>query len=245
IIRIDRISPYHKVEESETVGSIAQKYKMTRAELIKLNNLQPPYQLYAGQRLIVNRKIEDDALLQENVDITVTETSKVQQKEDKTEIKPVEAPEAPMENVDDIKTEIVEKKEAEYIWPIENGAQKVSKRFGEDGIEGGILIDASAGTPVKAIADGIVIISGVPFGEASAYGVTVAIKHPNKKKMSIYAYLKEANVEVHKTVRKGDLIGKVGKSGTRAEKPQLYFEVSDVSKKERKSIDPEKLLSKE
>jgi murein DD-endopeptidase MepM/ murein hydrolase activator NlpD len=244
-VQIERVVPYHKVKEGDTVGSIAQKYKMKRAELIKLNNLHPPYQLYNGQKLVVNLKVEN--VDQDESDITVTDASNQMPADGKPlNVTKDEIAEESVKTIDDIKETpkvVPVKKEPEYIWPIENGNQKISKKFGEDGVEGGITIDASAGTPVKAIADGIVIISGVPSGEAAAYGITVAIKHPNKKKMSIYSYLKEATVEIHKTVRKGDIIGKVGKSGTRAEKPQLYFEISDFSGKGRRSIDPEKLLS--
>ena len=242
VIKIDRVKPYHRVHDGETVGSIAQKYKMSRMDLIKLNNLQPPYQLYEGQRLVVN--VTSEGVGVENINVVANE-QQIETKEDSQEVGPKQED----QTIDDIKSEDEKKiqstKEAEYVWPIVNRHAKVSTKFGADGIEGGIVIDSSAGTPVRAIADGIVIISGVPSGEASAYGVTVAIKHPNKKKMSIYSYLKETNVEVHQTVRKGDIIGKVGKSGTRADKPQLYFEISDVSGKGRRSVDPEKLIPNE
>jgi murein DD-endopeptidase MepM/ murein hydrolase activator NlpD len=131
---------------------------------------------------------------------------------------------------------------SDYIWPISNGKTKISQRFGTEGIEGGIIIDASVGTPVKSIANGVVMIAGVPSGEASAYGITVVVKHAAKKTMSIYAGLKEANVKVGQQVKQGTIIGKTGKTGTIAKKPQLYFELNDLAGKGRRSIDPEKLL---
>lgn len=257
VIKIDRVKPYHRVRNGETVGSIAQKYKMSRAEIIKLNNLEPPYQLYEGQRLIVNISSENLGIEEINVVANEQQSESVDQnKEEAIEPKQVDVEQQQEEKrqedqtIDDIKADEEKKvespkKTSEYVWPIVDRNAKISTKFGDEGVEGGIVIDSSAGTPVRAIADGIVIISGVPSGEASAYGMTVAIKHPNKKKMSIYSYLKETNVEIHQTVRKGDIIGKVGKSGTRASKPQLYFEISDVSGKGRRSIDPEKLIPNE
>ena len=60
--------------------------------------------------------------------------------------------------------------------------------------------------------------------------------------MSIYSNLKEARVTVGQKVQQGTIIGKVGQTGSIAKKPQLYFEVNDLSGKGRHAVDPEKLL---
>ncbi len=47
------------VQDGDTVGSIATAYDVTRAEIIKLNNLMPPYELIPGQKLIIPTKPVD------------------------------------------------------------------------------------------------------------------------------------------------------------------------------------------
>lgn len=269
IVKVKRVNPYHKVSDGDTVGSIATKYGMTRSELIKLNKLEVPYQLYNGQRLVVNPKTHNDdtkeiKVEESSVVTAINEDSAPKMEDHASELNETsdkeggnkideksKVEEEDKATIDDARVDTPESSEdvevipeSEYEWPVADGKNKISQHFGDNDVDGGIIIDASVGTPVKAISDGVVMISGVPNGEASAYGVTVVIKHPLKKKMSIYANLKETSVKVGQKVKKGDLVGKVGKSGTVAKKPQLYFEVNDLAGKGRKSVDPEKLLSK-
>lgn len=48
-------TPKYTVKEGDTVGSVAHENNITRADLIKLNDLTPPYELYAGQKLIIKK----------------------------------------------------------------------------------------------------------------------------------------------------------------------------------------------
>ena len=260
IVQVKKVSPYHKVSEGDTVGSIAKKHGMSRSDLIKLNKLEQPYQLYNGQRLVVTVKPEDSS---PDPDIEVKDNEKPEIKEEsfpKEEMQNTEAPEISEEEgiqvgderedkatMDDLQegpsdVEPIPAK-SKYTWPINNGKNKISQHFGDNEVDGGIVIDASVGTPVKAVADGVVMIAGLPSGDAAAYGTTVVIKHTAKKTMSIYANLKETDVTVGQKIKQGTIVGKVGKSGTIAKKPQLYFEINNLSGKGRKAIDPEKLLS--
>ncbi len=245
VVQIKKVTPYHKVSEGDTVGSIARKYGMKQADLIKLNKLEQPYQLYDGQRLIITPKVDDDITAPADPDI------KVQQMKEESEMtsNPADSEEAQQDKttIDDVNKEEIADEESvtpattsEYIWPVSNGKERISQHF--DGSDGGLIIDASDGTPVKSIADGVVVIAGVPNGEAAAYGITVVIKHTAKKTMSIYSNLKETSVKVKQVVKQGSIIGKVGQTGTIAKKPQLYFEINDLAGKGRKAIDPEKLI---
>lgn len=236
VVQIKKVSPYHKVTDGDTVGSIARKYGMKQADLIKLNNLEQPYQLYDGQRLVITPKVETTpAPSDPDVEVKVNDSNDAEIENSEEQVTE--------ENQDgeEVK-DSVEKVAAptpEYTWPISNGKERVTRHFEGDG---GIIIEASAGTPVKSIADGKVVIAGVPNGDASAYGITVVVKHSSKKTMSIYANLKEATATVGQTVKQGTIIGKVGQSGTIAKKPQLYFEINDLAGKGRRAIDPEPLL---
>ena len=247
VVQIKKITPYHKVKGEDTVESIAKQYGMKRSELIKLNKLEPPYHLYEGQRLIVTPKVDDNEVTSIEPDVTVKTSdmddplpvksddlnSDASTTIDETENAVSEGAERDLEQKPVVKTN-------EYTWPIANGKSKISQHFDGDG---GIILDASVGTPVKSIASGTVVIAGVPSGDASAYGVTVVVKHTAKKTMSIYSNLKEAKVTVGQKVQQGTIVGTVGQTGSIAKKPQLYFEVNDLSGKEgRHAVDPEKLL---
>ena len=56
------LSKFHTVERAENLYSIAKKYKATTRDLIKVNNLQPPYRIFVGQRLALparrNHRVE-------------------------------------------------------------------------------------------------------------------------------------------------------------------------------------------
>ena len=233
VVQVKKITPYHKVSGDDTVESIAKKYGMKRSELIRLNKLEQPYHLYEGQRLIVVPRTDVEEP-KTDADIVVSadkdELHDEQQADSETGQDGTELS-APSSEA------VVTK--SNYIWPIVDGKAKISQHFNN---EGGIVIDASAGTPVKSIADGVVVIAGVPSGDAAAYGITVVVKHSSQKTMSIYANLKEATVNVKQKVKQGTIIGRVGKTGSIAAKPQLYFEINEISSQGRTAVDPEALL---
>ncbi|MBQ7524279.1 MAG: M23 family metallopeptidase [Alphaproteobacteria bacterium] len=243
VVQIKKITPYHKVSGDDTVESIAKTYGMKRSDLIKLNELEQPYHLYEGQRLIVTPKVDDAPEPAVDADIRVKSNfNDVSEPKMESETlnsgAPVEENKVLDNESPQDEPKVVEAK-SNYTWPIANAKSKISQHF--DG-EGGIIIDASVGTPVKSIADGIVVIAGVPSGDAAAYGVTVVVKHPTQKTMSIYSNLKEAIVTVKQKVTQGSVIGKVGQTGSIATKPQLYFEINELSPKGRRAVDPETLL---
>jgi murein DD-endopeptidase MepM/ murein hydrolase activator NlpD len=234
VVQMDDVTPYHTVSEADTVGAIASKYGMTRRELIEVNDLKPPYQLYNGQKLIVY--VRPGQHSSELNDVSVDDVEPARE-EDGTNKDVVDESEKPEEEEEEKQPE--PKPKSRYIWPIHSGDDKISQHF--NGNDGGIVIDTAVGTPVRAVAGGSVRIAGVPSGEAAAYGNTVVIKHDGM--MSIYANLKEIRIKAGQKVKQGDVIGTSGKSGTLAKKPQLYFEMNDTSNG-RKSVDPEKLLPK-
>lgn len=83
----------------------------------------------------------------------------------------------------------------------------------------GMDIDAPKGSPIRAAGGGKVVRCGFE----SRYGNLVVIDHGNGYR-TIYAHLSERMVELGDTVRRGDLIGKVGDTG-RTTGPHLHYEV--------------------
>ena len=240
----------YEVQAGDTVGSIAVQHNMTRAELIKMNQLTPPYELYEGQKLIVkNAKavqyVKNDTpkieLVQEGGMKTeyttnsntnsINNTSNINNS-DAVENKPVEEFKFVDEETSNKENDIPSSK---YIWPIENAKSRISQHYSNQNEY--ILIKAPGGTPVKAISDGEVRFAGRPQKEdLVSYGTMVAIRHDNT--MSVYAKLANTNVKVGQKVKCGDKIGVIGN------KAQLYFEMQSIipGQKKRPAVNPETLL---
>jgi murein DD-endopeptidase MepM/ murein hydrolase activator NlpD len=85
----------------------------------------------------------------------------------------------------------------------------------------GTDIAATYGSDVKAVADGVVVESGVRGG----YGNTVVIETEDGRKM-LYAHNSANHVQVGDRIRQGDVIAQVGATG-RATGPHVHFEVME------------------
>jgi murein DD-endopeptidase MepM/ murein hydrolase activator NlpD len=82
----------------------------------------------------------------------------------------------------------------------------------------GIDFRASAGTPVYAVADGVVLNAR---NEEKGYGLVVRIKHDDDH-VSLYAHLSRIDVKNGQRVKQGDVIGLVGSTGG-STGPHLHF----------------------
>lgn len=125
------------------------------------------------------------------------------------------------------------------IFPVEKGeGVKIASGFGKrihpiykvEKMHNGVDITAPSGTPVFATADGVVkeVING-----RTGYGKYVVVDH-DAVYSTLYAQLSAYNVKEGEEVKKGQVIGKVGMSGT-STGPHLHYEI----KKNGKNVDPE------
>jgi hypothetical protein len=99
--------------------------------------------------------------------------------------------------------------------PVEPGTI-ITQRFGENpqdyrvwslpGHEG-IDFGAPSGSPVYAVADGVISFSG----NSGPYGVHVTIQHDGF--VSIYGHMSRTNTAAKQTVKAGEMIGAVGSTG--------------------------------
>lgn len=105
-----------------------------------------------------------------------------------------------------------------FMWPVE---VPVASPFGPRGStwHGGIDLAAERGTPIRAAAPGMVIMSGWE----RAYGRVIKIWHALDF-MTVYAHNHENLVGVGDWVERGQVIGAVGSTG-RATAPHLHFEI--------------------
>jgi len=111
------------------------------------------------------------------------------------------------------------------LWPVEGmltGAygNRLDPFSGEGGeFHSGVDISAPMGTPVRAAADGVVIMTQFEGG----YGRLIGIDHGNGI-ATYYGHLSKFFVNVGQEVRRGDKIGAVGNTG-RVTAPHLHYEV--------------------
>jgi len=104
-----------------------------------------------------------------------------------------------------------------YLRPV-TGGRKSQSIHGYNGID----IAAPLGTPIMAAADGEVIISR-NSGWNGGYGIYVAIKHGNGTQ-TLYAHNNSNTASVGESVKQGDVIGYIGKTG-KVTGPHLHFEI--------------------
>lgn len=123
-----------------------------------------------------------------------------------------------------------------FIWPargdviLEFGPK--AKGLHNDGIN----IEAPRGTPVYASAGGVVAYAG---NELRGFGNLLLIKHADGW-VTAYAHNDELLVKRGDTVKRGQVIARVGSTGN-VTKPQLHFEL----RKGRQAVDPRSRLTEQ
>ena len=113
-----------------------------------------------------------------------------------------------------------------WRWPTRG--QIVGRYVAGDKTQQGINIAGSAGQPVQASADGVVVYSGAGL---VGYGELIIIKH-NDEWLSAYAHNRRRLVTEGTRVRAGDTIAEMGRTG--ASRDMLHFEV----RRNGKPVDP-------
>lgn len=97
----------------------------------------------------------------------------------------------------------------------------------------GTDIGAELGTPVVATMTGQVTIANF----VSGYGFSVALQHQNATQETFYAHLSEIFVRPGQIVKQGEVIGRVGQTGT-ATGPNLHFEMRQMTAAGWENVDP-------
>ncbi|WP_018682756.1 peptidoglycan DD-metalloendopeptidase family protein [Actinokineospora enzanensis] len=87
----------------------------------------------------------------------------------------------------------------------------------------GVDIANSIGTPIVAVADGVVIEAG----PASGFGLWVRIQHPDGT-ISVYGHMNDFVVREGQQVKAGQLIAHIGNRG-QSTGPHLHFEIWDAA----------------
>ncbi|MDN3719274.1 M23 family metallopeptidase [Roseibium salinum] len=121
----------------------------------------------------------------------------------------------------------------QFRWPVQG---RIISEFGAKpggGKNEGVNLAVPEGTPVKAADDGTVIYSG---NELKGYGNLILLRH-SQGWVSAYAHNSELKVKRGDTVRRGDVVGLAGATGS-VNQPQLHFELRQGNK----PVDPLKYM---
>jgi lipoprotein NlpD len=208
------------VEKGDSLLLIAKKTNTKFGDLIKINNLSKPYNVYVGQKIYLNGN---------NI-------AKKSSTEQKIEQKSSPIPQQPQRTVvanNNNGVVVVKNVSNDFLWPL-NGV--VLKNFGDNNngkFFDGIIIKGSKGEAIKSADDGEVVYVG---NELKDLGNIVIIKHKNNW-LTIYGYCDSVNIKIKDAVKKGEVIASVGKTGS-ASDYQLYFAI----RRGKVAVDPIKYL---
>lgn len=227
--KTDRWSPsLHKVSRGETLYSIAFQYGQDYRALARRNGIRRPYTIYIGQKLKlrgsrvkVKTVSKKKAISQPKATIRTSKPPKTNTKRPKVTRQTKKSAKS-IKNVGPLR----------WHWPshgrvIETFSSKSSTRKGID-------IAGRLGQSVKAASAGRVVYSGSGL---RGYGKLIIVKH-NEQYLSAYAHNRKLLVKQGDTVKLGQRIAEMGRSGT--DRVKLHFEI----RREGNPVNPMRYLPK-
>lgn len=186
------------VQQGETLYSIARRNGVAVEDLARWNGLKPPYTIYPGQRLALGQAGSARG--------ATAATRTVVAPKPATAVPPPAAPSpAPASSG------------FSWRWPAQGVL--LETYVAGNNTRQGIGIGGSSGQPVTAAADGVVVYSGAGL---VGYGELIIIKH-NEQWLSAYGHNRKRLVNEGQSVKAGQQIAEMGRSGTDREK--LHFEI--------------------
>ncbi len=211
---------FHRVTDGESLYAVSRRYGIDTRDLVQLNNIRPPFRLIPGQKL----------RLPGAGPAPVQKTKSPDPAKSEAEMKPVKI-EAPS------RAELANppaRSSKQFLWPVRGHISIAYGPRGKGRHNDGINILARRGTPVRAVENGIVAYSG---NELRGFGNLLLIRHAGGW-TSAYAHNQVLLVRAGDRVRRGQIISKVGKSGS-VSRPQLHFEL----RKGKQAVNPVRYMS--
>ena len=218
-------APSYVVQKGDTLYSIARKNNQSVSFLAGVNNLEPPYNLKVGQKILLSRdnsmsasatataKKEDVVPVAGQKTPTTTAATKPASTDNKTSTKPSSSQaQTPI-----VKTATRKVAGVTWSWPTTG---RVIEQFStaEQGNKG-VDIAGKRGQTIIAAADGQVVYSG---NALRGFGNLIIINHTNEY-LSAYAHNDVLLVKEGQKVKRGQQIARMG--STDASSPRLHFEI--------------------
>ena len=226
-IRADTNPGVHRVRQGESLYSIAWKYDLDYPDLAKWNGIRAPYTIYVGQTLRTRPAAPPTGSPSASRTYPRRLTTKPLKKT------PVQAPAPSMAPPVAAAPARQATTQLHWRWPAQG---RLLRRFDSNGTgKKGIAIGGRLNSPVVAAAGGRVVYRGSGL---VGYGRLIIVKH-NNNYLSAYGHNQELLVDEGDQVRAGQLIARMGSSGTN--QVMLHFEIRQNGK----PVDPLKLLPRD
>lgn len=219
VIEISSIDPIpqkgtYKVQQDDTLYSIAWRYGLDYRYLSQINHLSKPYHIEPGQVILLQKRSTHSrigssilASVKTHTHLTYTNLktrvqSLTQPLVKKTSLQEQNIERAPVAPV------------STWLWPAQGPIVRPFVEFNK-----GINIGGEIGDPIYAAAAGVVVYSGDAL---KSYGNLIIIKH-NSVFLSAYAHNSRIRVKEGDWVKKGEKIAEMGNSGS--PRAMLHFEI--------------------
>ncbi|MDT8440817.1 MAG: M23 family metallopeptidase [Desulfuromonadales bacterium] len=216
---------YHTVQPGQTLYQIAQTYQVDATRLARVNRVDDPRKLRAGQRLYIPgvsqpMKVPATAATVKSPAARSTVSKQTADKSGKSTVDLKKKQPEPSRNKPKrtVKTPAKPTKGL-FDWPVKG---EVLNGFGTRGNSSlrGIEIGVKKGTPVLAAAPGKIIYSGDAI---RGYGNLIIIEHSDNY-FTVYGFNQKNLVVVDDYVGKGDRIALSGEPPN-GKSPRLHFEI--------------------
>ncbi len=192
-------SRYHEVAQGETLQSIAQKFEVPLTGLVASNPELAGGSVKKGEKLYIPFEESPDWDSEGTISLAVDNRLPAQVSR--------------QENL------------PAFLWPVRGNLSSffgIRYRHRHETSHEGIDVAAPTGTAVKSARSGHVIYAG---NRIRGYGNMVIIRHADSFS-TVYAHLSKFNVKKGQFIGRGQLLGKVGRTG-RARGAHLHFEIRD------------------
>ncbi len=204
----------YNVQQGDTVQGIARLFAVDAQEIVQLNQLRSPFTIRVGQVLNLPSTVPEPETKVVSKATPSQKVARVKSGVPMPEAKPRR------EVVSRVTTPAPKRSSSKFMKPVPG---KIISSFGskKNGLRNdGINIEAPRGTPVKAAENGVVVYAG---NALKGSGNLILVRHDNQW-MSAYAHLETITATKGQTLKRGDVLGKVGSTGS-VSSPQLHFEV--------------------
>lgn len=212
---------FYTISSGDTLYSIAFRFNKDVRTVAALNHLTPPYRIYPGQKIILNKypvgvgktnaaSRKSGAQESDEAAYNYSETRYKKSENDKKVV---------LEKFANHSSEGVK---VRWSWPVQGS---IISNFNADNptaigvINKGVNIAGRLGQPVKAAAEGVVVYSG---DKLIGYGNLIIVKHSTAY-LSAYGYNSRLFVKEGDRVKAGQKIAEIGSNGTNIE--MLHFEI--------------------
>jgi len=232
---------YHLVRPGESGIAIARAYGVRWADIVAANDLVEPYVLRSGRRILIPGGAKPPQTLAERAAAFKIDLGDIATGGGEPAIPDNVRPTRPAASVrkplaSTVAVAAPTALNGPFIWPVASG--NVVRRFGA-GASGerndGIKIAVPIGTPIHAVADGVVIYT---TDSIAGLGGLVMVRHGDGW-TSVYGHASRILVTRGQAVKRGQTVALSGDTGF-ADRPELHFEL----RKGRTPVDPLSELSR-